>query len=160
MVKIEDLRGCNLFDGLDEAELASIASLCTRRTFQPNTVIFDPGSTTSEVYILEGGNDSVQIEIPVNAGKSRVILHTLSKGETFGWAPLCPTQVRTAIARAIDKATVIVIEGNELIRLLEANNHMGYVVMRNLSCIISLRLDYVVLVLRNEVRNLRKKVTV
>jgi CRP-like cAMP-binding protein len=146
----KEIRDYNLFAGLNESELTKISNLCTRKIYPANTVIFDPGTTTSDVYLLEGGNDAIQIEIPIGKGKSNIVIHTLSKGETFGWAPLCPTNIRTATARVIDEATVLQANGLELLRLFDQDTHMGYLVMRNLSGIISLRLDYTTVFLRHE----------
>jgi len=159
MLKAEDIREYNLFSGLEETELDKIAKLCTRKTYTVDTVLFDPHTTTSDVFLLEGGNESIQIEIPIRNGKSKIAIHTLSKRETFGWAPLCPVQFRTAIARVIEPATVIQINGAELIRLFDQNNHMGYLVMKNLSGIISSRLDHTNIVLRHEIQKLRKNPT-
>jgi hypothetical protein len=53
------------------------------------------------------------------------------------------------------------LNGKDLIGLLDKNEHMGYVAMKNLSGILSTRLTYTTLVLRREVRKLaRKPVTV
>jgi len=41
--------------------------------------------------------------------------------------------------------------------LLDKNDHMGYVVMKNLSGILSSRLAYTTLILRREIRKLAKK---
>jgi hypothetical protein len=41
--------------------------------------------------------------------------------------------------------------------LLDKNDHMGYVVMKNLNGILSSRLAYTTLILRREIRKLAKK---
>ena len=159
MLKAEEIKGYNLFAGLDELELDRIAKLCTRKTYKPNTVIFDPNATNSNVYLLEGGNESIQIEIPFNNGKSKIVIHSLSKGETFGWAPLCSIQVRTATARVIEQATVIQMIGTDLVDLCKKHDHMGYMLMKNLSGIINTRLEYTTLVLRNRLQKSGKRTT-
>jgi CRP/FNR family transcriptional regulator len=86
---------------------------------------------------------------------SKIVIHTLSKGETFGWAPLCPVQIRTATVRVIDKADVIKVNGSELNRLFEEDNHIGYVVMKNLSSIISRRLDHTIIAFSHKLQQAR-----
>jgi CRP-like cAMP-binding protein len=152
VITAKEIKGYNLFAGLNESELAKISGLCSRKLYPANTVIFDPSATSSDVYLLEGGNEAIQIEIPIGKGKSNVVIHTLSKGETFGWAPLCPANIRTATARVIAAATVIQVNGQELLQLFNQDAHTGYLVMRNLSCIISLRLEYTTIVLRHELQ--------
>ena len=80
-----------------------------------------------------------------------------AKGEVFGWAALVPPHQRTATARCVEKASVICVDGKTLMGLLDKNDHMGYVVMKNLSGILSTRLTYTTLVLRREIRKLARK---
>ena len=161
MVTVHDLKQFNLFVGLDEAELAGIARLCARRTYEAGAEIFSPGAPAGDVFLLEGRNDAVQIEIAICEDAPRTVLHTLQKGEFFGWAALVPPHQRTATARCVEKADVISVDGKALMGLLDKNDHMGYVVMKNLSGILSTRLTYTTLVLRREIRKLaRKPVTV
>jgi len=157
MVTIQDLKAFNLFAGLDEPELAQIARLCARRTYEGGAEVFSPGSPAGDIFMLEGGNDAVQIEINICEHAPRTVVHTLQKGEVFGWAALVPPHQRTATARCVEKASVICLDGKALMDLLESNEHMGYVVMRNLSGILSTRLTYTTLVLRREIRKVASK---
>ena len=50
-----------------------------------------------------------------------------------------------------DHDFLIKINGQELMSLLDKNDHIGYVVMKNLSGIISTRLAYTTIMLRREV---------
>ncbi|MBN1189630.1 MAG: cyclic nucleotide-binding domain-containing protein [Dehalococcoidales bacterium] len=159
MVNASDLKGYNLFSGLEESALARIAELCTRHTYPANTVIFDPNTSADDVYLLEGGNDVVQIEIPIQEHDIKVTIHTLHKGEVFGWAALGPPHSRTATARCLEQASVIVIKGKDLLDLLENDAATGYQVMKNLSGIISSRLAYTTIVFRREIQRLTRKHT-
>jgi len=157
MVTVHDLKQFNLFAGLDEAELAEIAGLCTRRTYESGAKIFSPGTPAGDVFMLERGNDAVQIEIAICEHAPRTVIHTLQKGEVFGWAALVPPHQRTGSARCVEKASVICLDGKALMELLDQNDHMGYVVMKNLSGILSTRLAYTTLILRREIRKLARK---
>jgi CRP/FNR family transcriptional regulator, cyclic AMP receptor protein len=159
MVTASDLRGFNLFSGLEETDLALIAALCTRHTYPANTIIFDPNTTAEDIYLLEGGNDVVQIEIPIQEHDLKVVIHTLHKGEVFGWAALGPPHSRTATARCLEQANVITVRGKDLLALLDDDCLLGYQVMKNLSGIISSRLAYTTVVFRREVQRLMKKQT-
>ena len=157
MVTVQDLKAFNLFVGLDEAELAEIARLCARRTYESGAEIFSPGTPAGDVFILERGNDVVQIEIAICEHMPKTVIHTLQKGEVFGWAALVPPHQRTGSARCVERASVICLDGKALMDLLDKNDHMGYVVMKNLSGILSSRLAYTTLILRREIRKLAKK---
>jgi len=156
MLMIDDIRGYKLFKGLAEDELSEIANLSLRRTYNANSIIFDPDNPSEEIFILESGNDSIQIEIPLGIHDEKIVIHTLSKGEAFGWAALGSQHARTAVARCIEPVSVIAINGKSLLQLFEKNNHTGYVVMKNLADVINTRLSYTTVAFRHELRRLKK----
>jgi CRP/FNR family transcriptional regulator len=156
-VKPQDLRRFDLFVGLDEKELAEIARFCNRRIFERNAIISTIGVAATDIYLLEGKNDAIQIELPIDDYPTRIITHTLSKGETFGWSALVPPQLRTALIRCVEETEVIIVSGTDLIKLFQKNNHIGYVVMKNLSAVISSRLTCTTIALRHKIRNLIRK---
>lgn len=157
MVRAEDIEDIGLFDGLKEDELETIAALASRQKYQPDDIIITPENYTTYVYILEDSNDAVRMEVPGKDGEPNLVVHTLSKGETFAWTPLCRPYVRSTIARAIKPATVIIVNGMGLNKLMEENEHIGHIIMKNLAGILSKRLAYVTVVLAREVQKLREK---
>ncbi len=160
MLDVSDIRGYKLFSGLDEKELSSISQFCTRRTYDRYDVIFDPQTDSGDICIVESGNEAIQIEVPVSEHEYRIVIHTLSKGEAFGWAALGPHHIRTAIARCLSDVSVVAINGNDLMQFLENNHHAGFIVMRNVAEIINTRLAHATIAFRHEVRKFRKAVLV
>jgi CRP/FNR family transcriptional regulator, cyclic AMP receptor protein len=160
MLTAQDIKGYTLFTGLTEPQLSQIAAICTRRRYQADDVIFDPDTPSGDLFLLERGNDAIQIEIPIGSHEDKIVIHTLSKGEVFGWAALGPPHARTAIARCLEQVDVIAMNGQELRQLLDADSRIGYVVMKNLSGFISSRLAYTTVAFRHEIRMLRKKLNV
>jgi len=155
MLKPEEIRKYKLFSSLGEAELTHIAKLCTRRTYERGTVVFGPDTPTSEIFILEEGADVLVIEVPIS-NEEKIVIHTLSKGEAFGWLSMGKPYIKTAIARCIDRITVICIDVDRLKHLLEADKNTGYEVMKNLVEIISSRLSFTTIVFRNEIQKLKR----
>lgn len=156
MVKAGEIRGYKLFAGLDENELNEIAKLSRRRTYEANEIIFAPESPSEEMFLMETGNDAIQIETSLGIHGEKIVIHTLNKGEAFGWAALGPQHARTASARCLEHVSVIAINGKSLMQYLEKNNHAGYVVMKNLADIINIRLSYTTIAFRHELRRLKK----
>jgi len=68
--------------------------------------------------MLEGGNDVVPNSSTLRAAP-RTVVHTLQKGEVFGWAALVPPHQRTATARCVERPGVICLNGKDLMELLE-----------------------------------------
>jgi CRP/FNR family transcriptional regulator, cyclic AMP receptor protein len=155
MLTTQEIRNYQLFKGLNEAELGEMAGLCGRRTYEMNSVIFDSDTPSEDLFLVESGNDAIQIELPLGVQQGKIVIHTLSKGETFGWACLCPQHLKTATARCLERVTLVTLNGRQLLQLLEKNPHMGFMVMKNLSDNINMRLAYTTVAFRHELRKAR-----
>src|SRR5512139_2694031 len=154
MVSPEILKSFSLFSGLSETELAGIAKLCRERTYESGSVIFTIGGSAADVYLLNTGKVNIQIEFKIHDYEIMTTVYTVGKGEIFGWSALVPPHRLTASARCEGKADVIMINGKELLVLLEKEKHIGYVVMTNLSALISSRLASTTIALRHEIQKL------
>lgn len=157
MVSTEILKSFNLFGGLSEAELAEIAKLCRERTYDDGSVIFTIGGSATDIYLLKSGKVDIQIEFKIYEYEIIATVYTVGKGEIFGWSALVPPHRLTASARGKGKADVITINGKELLNLLEKEKLIGYLVMKNLSGLISSRLASTTIALRHEIQKLAKK---
>ncbi len=157
MVLTEILKGFSLFGGLSETELARVASLCRERTHENGSVIFTIGSSATDIYLLEAGKVEIQIEFKIYDQEVRATVYTVGQGEIFGWSALVPPHRLTASARCQGKADVIMINGKELLEVLEKDKRIGYAVMKNLSALISSRLASTTIALRHEIQKLTKK---
>ena len=158
MVSVEMLKGFQLFEGLDENELGQIVNLCNERSYEEGSIIFTagilgPASPAAEIYLLREGEVDIQVELVVYDLEARITVYTVRKGETFAWSALVPPHKLTASARCRKKSEVITMNGKELMDVLEKNNHIGYVIMSNLSRVVSSRLAATMAVLRNQIQS-------
>jgi CRP-like cAMP-binding protein len=157
MVSPEILKSFSLFSGLSQAELAGMAKLCRERTYESGSGIFTIGGSAADVYLLKTGKVDIQIEFKIYDYEIMTTVYTVGKGEIFGWSALVPPHRLTASARCEGKADVMMINGKELTEFLEKDKHIGYVVMKNLSALISSRLASTTIALRHEIQKLVKK---
>jgi CRP-like cAMP-binding protein len=157
MVSTEILKSISLFSGLTQTELAGLAKLCRERTYESGSVIFTIGGSATDVYLLETGKVDIQIEFKIYDYEILTTVYTVGKGEIFGWSALVPPHRLTASARCEGKADVMMINGKELMEYLEKDRRIGYVVMKNLSALISSRLASTTIALRHEIQKLIKK---
>jgi len=157
MISTEILKGFSLFGGLSDTDLAGVAKLCRERTYENGSVIFTIGGSATDTYLLKAGKVEIQIEFKIYEQEVRATVYTVGKGEIFGWSALVPPHRLTASARCEGKADVIMINGKELMEFLEKDRRIGYVVMKNLSALISSRLASTTIALRHEIQKLIKK---
>ena len=157
MVSTEILKTFSLFGGLSQTEIEGIAKLCRERTYEGGSVIFTIGGSATDVYLLKTGKVDIQIEFKIYEYETVATVYTVGKGEIFGWSALVPPHRLTASARCEGKADVIMINGKEFMEFLEKDRRIGYVVMKNLSALISSRLASTTIALRHEIQKLIKK---
>ena len=157
MVTAQEIKGFKLFSGLAEQELKGIAALCQRQTCEANAIIIDPDKPNENLYIVEDENEAIQIEVPIKDHIEKIVVHTLSKGETFGWSAIVSEYIKTTITRCLRPVTLISINGTRFTQYLEQDPHIGYIVMKNLVRIISIRLTYTTVAFRHEIRMSRGK---
>jgi len=154
MVSGEMLKDFQLFEGLDEGELVEVAKLCRERSYEEGSVILTAGGSAEDIYLLKHGEVDIQVEVVIYDLEARASVYTAKEGETFAWSALVPPHMLTASARCRRKCDVITINGKELIDLLARNKHIGYVVMQNLSKVISSRLAATMIALRHQIQKM------
>ena len=124
-----------LFTGIGPTTLEAIARLARRETFDGGTVLYGPGDPAEDLCVLESGR--VQFTIG-HDGRTSPAGFSLQSGEVFGWNALLEDQpVRIATATCLERSTVLMIGGRELVRLFEEDPGAGYLVMRRLASLIT-----------------------
>ena len=133
------LKRVQLFTTLDNAELAQIAAICTEKLAEPNELVIQQNTTGTGMYIIADGAAEVFIEGIDNA-RSLVVL---GKGQVIGEMALIDQGYRSASVRATKKgATMYRIANDDFHTLCLENNHIGFVVMRNLAIDLAFKLRH------------------
>ena len=137
MELIEILRGVELFEGLSEAELKKVASLCMKRTFPENQIIARQDSHGEELFIIQEGF----VEVAVQTQGGRKVIVNLGNGQTIGEMSLIDQGRRSATVRALSSPTIVqIIEQPDFAQLCESECRIGYIVMQNIAIDLSFRL--------------------
>jgi CRP-like cAMP-binding protein len=138
--KSEALAKTPFFRGLDEAELSHIASHCSERTYAVGEICQTEGQPGDRVNIILKGRAGAVVRIPnISYVSSEIIIDSLVAGDVFGWSSLIKTTPWSTL-RVIESMDVLYIGTLDLLKLCENNNHIGYVVMKNLASLIASRL--------------------
>ena len=133
----EALGKAQLFNGLSQHELEGIAALSEQRTYQSGDSILTEGETSRELFIVGQGH----VAISLATAEASTPLINLGVGQVFGEMTLVDRGARSASVRALDDGTVLqVIPHKGFLELCEQDNHIGFIVMRNLAAEMSLRL--------------------
>ena len=127
-------------NGLSSDELDEVILCCDVQEFQDGEPIIKEHSLSSSLYVLEEGKVSVQIEVCLDDKTSMEEIAILETGEVFGEIAFLEEWRRSACVKAVGAITVLKLDGDRLNWLFEKNNHIGYVMMRNLGLILARRL--------------------
>lgn len=139
MLTASALKGFKAFKGLDDAELAKVAELCSEVSFVKGERIFAEGTRATHLHLLRSGRVDIVIWVGEPWNKD-VVVHQAGPGELFGWSGVVAPYTCTASAECVEAGEEICIRGSELLDLFDQNPHMAYVVLRNLSAEIGVRL--------------------
>ena len=135
----EILRGVELFEGLSDDELDQMTALCQQRSFAENDVIAEQDTSGDEMYIIQEG--FVEVAVGGKTGETSKVIVNLGQGQSVGEMSLIDQGPRSATVRAISDPTVVqVITQDDFESLCGKNNHIGYIVMRNMAADLSFRL--------------------
>jgi len=134
---LERLREIDFFQGISGEHLEKIASIAQLVEFSEGTVIFREGDLATTIYLITGGNVSLEICAP-GIGCRRI--QTVGKGELLGWSPVLEQPRLSATARTLSYTQAIKISGNQILTLCEHNPRLGYEFMRRVTSVLAKRL--------------------
>jgi len=140
MIKVDELKGFSLFQGLDDSSLSKLAELCHVYPMRDGDRLFAEGTRAIDVHFCSKGKVDLVIWVRAPWNKN-VAVHRVQPGEIFGWSALVPPYTYTASAECVEPGEELRIKGHELLSLLDSDCHIGYTIMRNLGAEISARLS-------------------
>jgi CRP/FNR family transcriptional regulator, cyclic AMP receptor protein len=133
------LKRVQLFANLEPDELEQLAAICQEKTVGASELILSQNTTGKEMYIVAQGSAEVYIQ-GLSDARSLVVL---GKGQVIGEMALIDQGYRSASVRATrEGASMYVIESEAFYKLCEENNHIGFIVMRNLAIDIAFKLRH------------------
>jgi len=131
---VEVLKRCGVFLGLSDGALHKIANLpsCREEAYQAGETMFREGDRAVDIHVLAEGEVSLVVGMTQSAPqpKGEVIVDILRKGEVCCWSALVPPHELTLSGICTKPSKVVVINGAELVSLMDKEPHIGYEVMQ------------------------------
>lgn len=133
------LKRVHLFRGLNSEELAQVEAICQHVVLQPGELIIEQNTTGKEMYVIANGSVDVFVQGLENARG----LIMLGKGQVIGELALIDQGYRSASVKATDEgASLYLIDSDAFYALCDDNNHIGFMVMRNLATDVAFKLRH------------------
>jgi signal-transduction protein with cAMP-binding, CBS, and nucleotidyltransferase domain len=120
----------DIFQGLSEGELSQLAQVCRMVTFPAGKTICSEGECGSEIFVLAEGKASV---LASRTGSRKSKIGSIGQGEIFGEMSIIEDLPRNADLVTDEKSKLVVIDKFELENLMNKNNHLGKIVMKNMA---------------------------
>jgi CRP-like cAMP-binding protein len=137
MKKLDVLRGCDLFRGLNDEQLGLVEKLCTDEVFEPGACLGKQGCKQNKVFIVEEGTVAIILEV---GPLSQRQVQAASRFDVVCWSGGVEPNICTATSRAIEKTKVLAFHGEELCQLCLTHPNVGCVVCRGMARVIAGRL--------------------
>lgn len=136
------IKGCALFQGLDDAQLAVLLPLCSATMVAKDALLFQEGDPARFLYIVAQGKVALEMAVckPDGSLARPATIAVLGPGDAFGWSSLVEPHVFTLSARALEQCQVVCLEGKKVREALEKAYDVGYLVMKNLTRLLAERL--------------------
>jgi len=154
VTEVGKLDMAQLFDSLSEQQLAQLKFRSKSQHLDEGNYLVKEGDKGEEVYLILQG--SVEVEVRIPGQHKAEVLAQLDEGEFVGEMVLLGQYYRSASVRATDRVEILVWKRKDLDDVFEANQNIGYIVMRNLATMLCERLRATDISLIKHISNGRK----
>lgn len=132
------LKQSEIFYQLTAAQLEMVSRMCREKVFHAGELIFPENSSSTDLYIIVRGAVDVSIRAALDAEST---LARLVRGQSFGEIALVDQGLRSASARAVEDATLLLmIPREQLMMLCEAYPQLGFRLMYNLAADLAMKI--------------------
>jgi len=145
MTKLDVIKENHVFQSLNGEQWQKIAAISEEKTYPAGQVIFREGEQAKALYILEEGKVLLEMRIapyPERTPVPTATIQVVTQGELFGWSALVAPHVLTSSGITASKCQVILINGEQLMEMMDSDPVMGYEVMTRLAETIAGRLKH------------------
>jgi len=132
MVDIERLRNVDIFQGLTDWELKSVAQFLEEVSVPEGVTLCTEGERAEKLFIL--GEGAVSIRFRKDSYEINL------SGKIVGWSFLVPPNLYTASAVTTAPSKLLVIKSPDFYYLMHKEPKMGMVVMDNLARVVASRM--------------------
>ena len=119
----ESLSRVAMFQSLGESDLEAMASVARQITAERGELIVSQGSDGESLYIVVSGQ--IRVYLSDETGKE-MILGLEGPGAIFGEIAVLDGEPRSASVAAMEQTELLMIEGREFRRLLEAHAELSF----------------------------------
>ena len=151
MDTIDILRHSELCHGLNDAELEHLSDIFHAKHVKRNTIILKEGEPSNDLYVIGKGRVKVAM-LSSSAPGGYEKIATLRDHDVYGEFALLDGSTRSASVIAEEDSDFLIADYVDFHRFLQDNEHIGFIVMRNLAKILTAKIRRTNFEMRNGAR--------
>lgn len=136
---VDLLKESAVFSKINSEELEYISHLGQIINYQNGDLIFSAGDNADFIYIVNKGE--VKLNYAVNILNAPMVLtaDTIKEKGHLGWSAFTKPYKYTLSAYAVGDTQLLQIQSDKLRKLCDSNEKLGYIIMKNITSMISMR---------------------
>ena len=138
MVSLEDLKGIALFEDLTDTMLERLLPVARIESLDERQIIYEEGAAADQFYSVKKGKVLLEAEL---APAVIIALGSIKPRYSFGWSALFPEVSHRSYAVCAEPSDIIAIPGEKLVKELDSDRTMGFLVMQKSAQILENRLE-------------------
>jgi CRP-like cAMP-binding protein len=115
-----------MFPGMDETDLAELASVAELRTYPPDVILCHEGHVEETFYAIVSGQVEVSKQLDEDTHE---VINRPGAGEFVGEIALVQEGPRTATVRTVEPTTVLEIDHSDFVGMLQHSAAMAVRIM-------------------------------
>ena len=140
MISLEFFKNVEIFQGLNNDQLAEIMNCSEEETLQQETRLFEKGENAAYLWIVREGQVELRFDFVGLASSEENTISSISEAGAFGWSSIVPpNKYRLAGYSTGGGCKLIKVERESLLKLFEKDSDIGYLVMSNLATLVGAR---------------------
>ncbi|MBF0452783.1 MAG: cyclic nucleotide-binding domain-containing protein [Candidatus Magnetomorum sp.] len=148
-IDMDQLRDFEIFQGLMTREINIILEISQLMSISAGEDVLKQAELSMDLFLLITGRLNVSMAYSsMNARRFQKIA-VLKSGDIFGEIGFLEGKRRSANITSIDGSKILKVDGMKLHEVFELNQHLGYVMIRNIALVIARRLVDINFQLRN-----------
>jgi len=130
MAYVELLSLVEVFQALNDDNLAAIEAFCTQNNFRLGEQLFKDGDTATHLWVVAEGLIDLRFDLPGRKTSEESTLSSVSENKIIGWSSLVPPfKYKLSAYCASKKCSAVMIEREQLLKFLSENPETGYQVL-------------------------------
>ncbi len=128
-----------IFKGLKKNELNKVAEIYQKTEYADGAQILKAGDNANTLFIVSSGKVKLKFTIALLNEPIDLTIDIMKQGDFFGWSSFAEPYKYTASAYAVGNTELIQFRAEEMKKLCDASDHLGRILMNNITTIVSER---------------------